>query len=122
MQEQITINCKHCNRPFEYYAKDNKRPFCSHACYGKDRTSRGVLTTNCSYCTKVIPMYKYEKESRKKRFCSKQCFNKWQTTDANIGENNPNYNRVRKSCLTCKKEFITFPKCIRKGAGKFCSV
>ncbi len=127
----MIINCTYCDEEFERkpsQIKRSKNNFCNKNCYnkwmtGKKNTEGNVVKHNCHQCDKeiVVPNYKFRKFLNgefKNLFCDRKCQANWQSVNWK-GENNHNYNSIKKNCEFCGEEFTT-PKKKEKTA-KYCS-
>lgn len=72
----------------------------------------------CKQCHKKlrVPLCLYPR----KKFCSKECEGQWRSENTKR-ENNPKFNKEKRRCLICGKEFERCRSKIELGHDKFCS-
>lgn len=125
----ICNNCESIVEKQAYLAFKTERHFCNSECkYAYQRKYGSFNNTqefyNCDCCNKEIKVKQYvlrEKTEGKRKniFCSQDCKRKWESENKR-GANNHNYNRIRKTCEYCSKEYEV-PQS-QKDRNKYCSV
>ena len=90
----LTKKCKGCDQTFQYSRSDQKRKYCSHACYAAahSRIARAKWpTSECAVCGK---RFRYKSNSQPGICCSNACRHIW-----NSGPNAPGYRHGRVNML-----------------------
>ena len=124
--KKIKKICPVCQKLFFVLKTNKKQKCCSPECSRQGRRKGKIII--CETCKKEFYVHPCREDAR---FCSHTC-----SAKAHSGKNNPMYgthrcgkdapmwgkfNRVKRKCLECSKEFETFPSEIKKGGGKYCS-
>ena len=102
--KNLILKCDYCGKTFHRppaNVKNSKCTFCSKECHINYFRQKVV----CPVCNKVFIRSK-SRIKCKKSFCSIRCSSKWHR-----GRNNPNFRRVKRTCLNCSKIFETRPSC-----------
>jgi hypothetical protein len=80
----ITYYCKYCGKNFSVSKFEsirrkkkslNQLNYCSHSCFCKHKTERGITNINCRNCNKEVKKYisEIKKSKSNNHFCSKSC-------------------------------------------------
>lgn len=122
------IICKFCGKEFFVSPSRLKRKCCSVECKLQEQLIRyknkeqhprwkgGLITRNCANCGKQINVERHKKDKRV--FCSKRC------SSLVTSKERPK-KRVKRVCLTCKKEFEIHPNKLKRkdrNQGLYCSI
>lgn len=123
------LTCCICGNTFKSAKKNAK--YCSSKCQGISRMRR--VETTCDYCGKQIYVKQSDYSNRKHHYCDNECRSK-HLSILLLGENNPNYSKVKYMCDGCGKtiyveqckiknqRYIFCSKeCYKKNYGKFVS-
>lgn len=117
--KRIDTTCPNCGKTFWYHASW-PRIYCSRSCSAavNAKVNLGIVELppqHCEQCGKEIT-----KDKRTgRRFCNSNCFGAWLSIH-NVGEANPIYQRIDRTCKQCGNPFKAVPSEIDKGWGNFC--
>lgn len=82
----------------------------------------GKIKRYCLLCNKELEKFPSRIKEGKGKFCSHKCKDIWQSQNI-IGKNSYNWKggKIKRTCKTCNKEFLAFPRDIKNGFGIYCS-
>lgn len=114
--------CEFCGKAFFVpKSREGKARFCSPKCWyafsQKPRTER-----ICLACGKRFSILASKAKWRRRDFCSRQCW-----FEASSGELNPNWKKIKKTCVICGSEFEVPPSrkqsfcCSKRCSGRWYS-
>ena len=117
---RVLIECKRCGKKLsvnKHRAKTIK--FCSSFCFNQYRSkdpqgNTHPYTQPCKNCGKSVQRYPSQFRGGRGRFCSIKCRSKHRSKIF-MEE------RIKRNCLTCKKEFLSRKSRVKYGEAKFCS-
>lgn len=116
---EILDICIQCNKEYYRSKYTPNRKYCSAKCMGE--ANRRDCITICAYCEKEL----IRQVGRVKKYPTQYCNNKCKNEHYKIrfkGKKNPNYKnnlnyeKIKKICIQCNKEFIHYKK-----SRKYCS-
>lgn len=124
----VKVRCDNCGKVIcrkEYQVKKYKNHFCGNVCWGiwqsKHLKGKNNPAWNGGGKEKVCPVcgkiFKFERRQKERKYCSHECYSK-----AISGEDNPQWNRTKRICLTCGKEFEIKASLLKRGKGNYCSL
>lgn len=113
-----TFNCENCNKEV-YQTKTQyeraKHHFCSNKCQKEYQHKQLFEDRKCEVCGNTFHVSKKSSQ----RFCSTECQSKWQMIQ--VGENNPQTNKIECTCTNCNKIIKVKPSRYGKSEHHFCS-
>lgn len=108
-------SCAYCKKTFTSAKKTSK--FCSSKCSGDSRRER--VETTCSFCKDDIEILPKD-QKWERHYCNQEC-RSLHLKKLVKGENNPNWDRVRKRCDGCKESILVRPFDLKNTKHHFCS-
>lgn len=112
--------CEQCGKEFEFYSSQDARRFCSKKCSSEFQKipennpnyQGGEIKRICKICDTMFEVKLSEVKKGAGKFCSRKCYAIWMSQNL-CGKNNSNWNRIKKICPICRKEFHVIPSHIK---------
>lgn len=119
MKKRVKFKCIICGTEFEKHpskAKQSENKFCSKECSHISLQNRE--TRQCTICGKDVTRPK--SQFKDNVLCSTECTNKFHSIKQ-LGSKHHAYNKVKCTCVICKREFEDSYSRVENGKGKCCS-